>query len=107
MQTNSIEQTIAPFRQKKQAGRDDDTGANQPEDAGVGISGLRWLGGRWRGGRTDLDEGRRSRRGIAHCRFVLSARGGIKVNRDARGDEHRGVVTEVEIAGDAEDDGKG
>jgi hypothetical protein len=107
MQTNSIEQTIAPFRLKKQAGRDDDQGAIQPEDARAGVSGLRGLGGWWRGGRTDLDEGWRSRLGRTHRSLMLSARGGIQVNRDACGDEYGGVEAEVEIAGDAKDDGKG
>ncbi len=38
---------------------------------------------------------------------MLGARGGIKVHGDACRDDHGGVVAEVEIAGDAEDDGKG
>src|SRR5580658_4053648 len=54
-----------------------------------------------------LHQPRRGRLRCAHCRLVLGAGSGVEVNRNSTWSENRRVITEVEVAGDAEDDRNG
>ena len=119
MRTNNIEQKIAPPGEKKQVRDGTLFSKSGLEDSDAHFLGTRapvcrlfsravarrdcgWGCGGW----SNLDKRRRFRLGWPHGGLMLGARGSVKIYGNAARHDYQGVVEEVQIAGDAEDDGK-